>query len=148
MDIFVLSLEEALMHEPPRTTYATRLRSSNISPSDTRFWGRLRNSKRYAHVHEYEFDDLYPDFNQGGKLINPDIAGQIVSDFNNGRRECEDLLVHCFAGKGRSPAVAIALNEIFNLGQSTKRMKQIFPAYNDFVYQSLIKAAKSMPDLS
>ena len=38
----------------------------------------------------------------------------------------------------------MALNDIFQLGEDTNKMKELFPRWNDWVYQLMIHEAKSL----
>ncbi len=107
----------------------------------------LRDSPLFT-ICSYTFDDIdsdqllehYPqtDVNklvERHVLFNKPLAQEILNDFTTKRVNNLDLLIHCTLGASRSPAVAIALNEIFNLGQ--QNLKEQYPAYNHFVYRLL-----------
>jgi len=107
----------------------------------------LPNSPLFT-VCSYTFDDIdldqllehYPktDMDQLARkhvLFDQVIAQKILADFAMKRADTLDLLIHCTLGASRSPAVAVALNEIFGLGQID--LKERYPAYNHFVYRLL-----------
>ena len=136
-----MGIVEAMEHVPQVPTYAIRIQHANPDAFDLRIFGNLNSNPLYRHIHEYRFDDCSPSEVGRGKALEDETAAQIIRDFESGRRNCENLLVHCTRGKNRSPAVAIALNEIFNLGESTENMKQQYPKYTTHTYQTLTRIA-------
>ena len=136
-----MSLWGAIKHEPAKSTYALR-----IFPSEggIKFRKPLKDSSLYKVTHGYVFDDIRPDqfeIRPNLVLFGYDIADKILSDFKVGREGCESLLVHCTQGINRSPAVALALNEIFDLGQNSEVLKNKHPKYTKYVYNTLMKTA-------
>ncbi len=145
MDLLIMGLVDAVMYKPIKPTYAIRIQSGTL-----RYDKPLRESHLYT-LKEYTFDDDNP--RSWGKMgatsvtFNEDIAGRILSDFANEGRTREVLLVHCSRGINRSPAVGIALNEIFTLGQDTDRLKEYYPESNWYVYETLIETARKIKNL-
>lgn len=141
MDLKILGLIEAVTYQPTNPTYAIRISSKELVVLKT----ALQQSNLYTIV-EYFFDDDDPTF--WGKVsddsitIDEIIAGNILSDFEEKGLDKDTLLVHCLGGKNRSPAVGIALNEIYNLGHNTEELKKQFPEANWYVYEMLLKVAK------
>lgn len=72
------------------------------------------------------------------------LAEKILTEFNQHGRNCETLLVHCSRGENRGPAVAVALNEIFNLGHNTSLLKERYPEGRKHVYETLKKVAERL----
>lgn len=139
MDLHILSLHKAVEFKPVKPTYAIRIFPSDMT--DSHF--ELEKSFLYKKVVEYTFDDVSPNlFLEGYMLIDDAIADLIVKDFAEYREKVEALLVHCSRGKNRSPAVAIALNELFGLGYDTEKLKIKFPESNWYFYGKLIEAGK------
>ncbi len=140
MDINIFGLREALEYLPTTTTYAIRIQGATLRHNFS-----LQNSDLYTIV-EYTFDDDHPHL--VGKIspnsitFNEEIADKILRDFKEKGRDKETLLVHCSLGKNRSPAVGIALNEIFTLGQDTKQLKKRFNETNWYIYDLLIQSGK------
>lgn len=55
----------------------------------------------------------------------------------------EHLLVHCSRGKNISPAVAIVLNKIYDLGANDADLREQYREdANWYVYRTLIETAK------
>jgi predicted protein tyrosine phosphatase len=139
MDVIITGLENALGFVPSVPTYAIRIADAAFVFPDT----HLVRSPLYVHVARYWFDDVIPEIRQERDfMFNDEIASRILSDFSARKDECSALLVHCRRGLSRSPAVAMALNDIFGLGQDTDAMKEIYYMFNTFVYKRLIEVAK------
>jgi len=133
-----MGIVDAVGYVPVVPTFAIR-----IFGSDGRFkdYG-LKNSELYR-IHEYTFDDNDPhrEGAPGRIIIDGDIAREIIEDFRNGREGCSDLLVHCSMGEKRSPAVAIALNDIFDLGADKEALRRKYSFYDRGVYDVMMKSA-------
>lgn len=139
--ILVMGIEDASSYVPDNPTYAIRIfLRKKPEALDTLF---QLQSPLYKTIHEYRFNDSFFEGEPTG-CLQPEQAREIITDFRNGYRKCIDLLVHCLRGRNRSPAVAMALNDIFQLGEDTNKMKELFPRWNDWVYQLMIHEAKSL----
>ena len=144
IDLHVMSSDAASVFEPLKKTYAIRIFTPTW-PEDMK--GRLKDSDNYIRVVEYLFDDarspgdmkLFP--KMYSRLFDEDLARKMISDFGHYKPDCESMLVHCQRGKNRSPAVAIAFNEIFQLGHDSEGLKKQYPESNWYVYGVLKKAA-------
>jgi hypothetical protein len=144
MNILIMSYREALQHFPEQATYAIRIGSS-YRVRDRMPFDSLRNSPLYRVVNEYFFDYANPrEVNPGIILFNTEIAEKMLKDFIGGRKKCKELMVHCSYGLNRSPAVAMAFNEIFNLGEDTFRLSKLYPEFDNFVFNSLIENASRL----
>ncbi len=135
-----MSISDAVMHLPERSTYAIRIASPGFN-NLRKF--QLENSPLYVKIVEYVFDDaddLYRP--EGALMFDEDIADRMLEDFEFHKDDCDSLLVHCSKGQNRSPAVAIALNEIFGLGNDTESIRREYPEYNRLVYSLLKRVAK------
>ena len=120
-----------------------RIVAGIINPENFRL-PRLRESPFYTAVHEYIFDDTNSNTLLSGKVIFDDgIAKKILTNFQD-NRHCSALLVHCLVGQSRSPAVAIALNEVFNLGHDPQRMMADYPFFNQEVYKKMLEQAEKL----
>jgi hypothetical protein len=69
-------------------------------------------------------------------------AVKIINDFNNLGAGTEAVLVHCKKGQNRSPAIGIALNEIFNW--EIEGLKENYPDYRRYVYSTMLDAGKEI----
>lgn len=142
MQIHIFGADEAIKHNPIVPTYAIRIWNTHrFMRSAGR--GPLIDSNNYLKIYPYEFDDIdYPEPNK--KCFDDDIAQKMLSDFQQGFTGCEALLVHCTLGQNRSPAVALALNQIFNLGNDSDELYDKFPNLTRTVYVRCLNAAQKM----
>jgi len=140
-----MGLEEARGHSPQRRTYLIRIKGGN--PVTNASFGQLKESKLYV-PHEYIFDDLdnpnYDDEEEEGCgedyiLFKPQIAKRILLDFRRESGGCKELLVHCFNGEGRSPAVGLGLNNLFDLGEDSELFSARYPKLNKLVYSIMLR---------
>lgn len=139
MEILVMAGWDAVKYQPDKKTYAIRIFHSNTAEKNP-----LVESGLYAHVAEYIFDDndTVPfTIVSGPKWLDEETAKKILEDFARHREGIECLLVHCGQGMSRSPAVAMALNKTFGLGQDSLELEKRFPDANIYVYNTLMKAA-------
>lgn len=158
MAITVLPKQIAATYEPKARTKAIRLMDNQ--PEQRKTYPPLKESPLYVSVHEYFFNDENPDERwptdpvardyelrrfllEGKKLFDEDIAMRIMADFEDGQ-DFEDLLIHCSAGISRSPAIAIAMNDIYNLGEDHLRMRTRYNKHSTFVYRIMMETAKKL----
>lgn len=73
-------------------------------------------------------------------LFDDEFANKILDDFEKVKDLVDCVMVHCIEGRNRSPAVGIAMNEIYDWG--IEGLKEKFPSYRRFVYQKMIDVAK------
>jgi hypothetical protein len=156
MDIIILNRRQARLYLPEKKTYAIRINNSYSQPDIP-----LQNSPNYIGSREYFFDDIGQNIGTGiGKIctdtfykmtcwgilnrtpIKEETAKRIINDFLQFGFSAEQLMVHCSKGKGRSPAVALALSDIFHLGLKREIIERDYPRYNRFVYKTILNAAK------
>lgn len=77
----------------------------------------------------------------GGRTLFDDvIAKKILDDYEEVSRDVENIMIHCRLGENRSPAIGIAMNEIYDWKISG--LKERFPSYRRFVYDKMLKVAK------
>ncbi len=143
MNLLIMSIFDAIKYVPSNPTYAIRIESppdpkSNIKSLAVRY--PLHKSDLYTIV-EYNFDDRTPDFGSG-KLFDEEIAQLLLTYFKERGLSKETLLVHCTRGENRSPAVGIALNDIFKLGYDTQELKRQYSDATWYVYDVLLDVAK------
>ena len=137
MDLHILSLSEAVGFQPTKTTYGIRIYASN---SQERY--DLQESQLYTGTHIYVFDDNERLMRAGPVDITEEIADLLIRDFATQKDRTEALMVHCSRGKNRAPAVAIALNEVFDLGHDTLKLKAKHNGYNKLVYKFILRAGQ------
>jgi predicted protein tyrosine phosphatase len=137
MDLHIFGLFDAITFEPVKPTYAIRLISGKCYSEERK---PLFDSTLYRAIRFYQFDDITPRAGRG-ILFTEAMARDILLDFTTQRSGIEALVVHCFFGKNRSPAVAMALNEIYGLGHDTDALKKKYNEANWYVYNLLKKTA-------
>jgi predicted protein tyrosine phosphatase len=142
MELIITGLSRAMLYEPSKPTLAIRIFSSYNGFSDP----DLQKSELYKFTGKYLFDDIWPGFagSKSSVMINEDIATKILTDFNNNYKNCESVLVHCSRGKNRSPAVAIALNQIFKLGYNMDELRKKYSESNWYVADMIIDTARKL----
>jgi hypothetical protein len=102
---------------------------------------------KYRSVHEYLFDETkLMERGLGGIRFNGEIAARILSDFAGSRNGCEQLLVHCFSGEARSPAVARALYERFGLDGKVYVCRRGKSRGGNFACFSPVEMDEGVPD--
>ncbi|MBI3623053.1 hypothetical protein HY212_03160 [Candidatus Pacearchaeota archaeon] len=143
MDISIYGIYDALNFQPSKPTYAIRIKGFTDIELFKKGYPSLKESPNWIRISEYMFEDVQ-DSNRAGNLTN-DLAQRIVKDFKEYKDKCEALFVHCFRGQNRSPAVAMALNDIFNLGVDSKVIRSRFPKATPWVYGVIKKAAGIKP---
>jgi hypothetical protein len=154
MKITILSLKEVQIYQPADSACLIRI------------FGNEESYQEYSHVEGsfvksavYFFDDfdLYLEAQSGTehlkKIIhteNPQIfhknlAVNIISEFDTWKRHesFEELVVHCYLGAGRSPAIALALNEIFQLGCRTQDLIKLYSEYNEYIFDVMVAVGKN-----
>lgn len=137
MDLHIFWSDEASKFLPDKPTYAVRIFMSGLKEMP-----KLQENPHYLAIQEYTFDDNDGMFQVGPLSITPEIAEHIVLDFAKYRDRVSALLVHCSRGRNRSPSVAIALSEIFQLGNDTETLKRNFPHANREVYRAIMQAGE------
>jgi hypothetical protein len=121
---------------------------------------------KYLAVFGYTFSDIdmdqpYPEElkksirgrsgqNKLTRLFTANMAEDIVKNFSKTYKQARGLLTHCHAGASRSPAIAVALVDIFKLkpewqGRRAKRLEGRVAGQdyigNEFVHRLLCEAA-------
>jgi len=68
-------------------------------------YAELKYPEQFKIIRSYVFDDI-SQFTDDNELVsfNDEMAESIITDFDNDGKDCQMLLVHCWAGKSRSPA--------------------------------------------
>lgn len=132
-------------------TVLSRQEVKNYIPRD--------NSAIIRITSQYPFRELKGNFNYSLEMFFDDISELVEDDFDNMsniitkeeafeiivflhkiiKENCEELVVHCDYGKGRSPAVAAAISNILNIEFDINS----YPDINMLVYDTIISANKN-----
>ncbi|MCK5043566.1 hypothetical protein KAR52_01010 [Candidatus Pacearchaeota archaeon] len=73
-------------------------------------------------------------------LFDENNAKKILNDYEQFGKGVDNIIVHCRKGENRSPAVGIAMNEIYDWG--IKGLKEKFPNHRRFVYKKMKDVAE------
>jgi len=148
MDIIVLSAAKALDYRTINPVYAIRIfdwYESCYNPRDKQL-----TLPADSIVVSYKFEEYDRDFyNQqevsghyGERIkklqeraFNNDIAKDLITHFRDNRDGKLELLVHCQAGLERSPSVAQALNDLFELSEDYN----IDRVRKNFIYRTMMR---------
>lgn len=137
MKLHIFDYVGAVEHEPQELTYAIRIGAPRDIPDP------LKPSSLYLCVAQYSFDDTNPGRVERGQILfDEGIASRMIKGFREYQEKCQSLIVHCSAGRNRSPAVAMALNDLFNLGYDTEELMDEYPEYNSYIYALLKQVGK------
>jgi hypothetical protein len=151
MRIQVFNIAQAIKYIPKVRTGVIRIENSKIfgdqycAPLLGMDTGLLRP------VHTYFFDDIdcvkdgYENWSDvvGNRFMDKD-AEDIIKDFRGYKDKIDELVVHCKHGQSRSPAVAIALNELFSLGEDSFILSKEYPFFNEYVYKTMMDVGKKI----
>jgi len=153
MLITVLSLKEVKTYRPTQLSYLIRIFGNEESyHEDPKIEGYFLNHAVYF----FDDVDLYLESNYGKEhlrqiirsehpqLFHKRLALKIISEFDTRNRQSsfDELVVHCYLGAGRSPAVAMALNEIFQLGYQIQDLINRYPEYNQYVFEVMVQTGQ------
>ena len=137
---------------PVVPSYAIRIRGTTYHANQS--FLPMTPSSLWIETDTYIFDDIeyestHTKENELYQSINLDIARDILMNFKQKvldapPRTVEQIVIHCYKGTSRSPAVAIGLETTFSLGWDLPLLEHKFPTYNGFVVVNLEKAAKTL----
>ena len=145
MDLLIMSLLDAVEYEPNKPTGVIRIFSAY--QKGDKIWERpMVDSPLYKHIRTYYFDDVvFLDFVRENEIrFDEGLAKKLLQNFSVDRKDFECLLVHCSRGINRSPAVGIALNEIFCLGQDADELKREYNKFRRYIYETLKDVAQTL----
>ncbi|MBT7705983.1 hypothetical protein HN747_00905 [archaeon] len=141
MKIHILSGEVAEAFIPGRETYCICIGNSCMNETAVNHL----NDLKLCTANVYRFDDTRPNDScrlEGDIIFNDIMARGIWSDFLDNYRVGDDLLVHCSAGLGRSPAIGLAINKHLRLDWDSQRgILQNAPGFNRWVYKTMLEVA-------
>lgn len=156
MDIIIAGHRLAREFKPTGRAYAIR-----IFGSDCRYDADAAEPLKgeYVFIDSVRFDETRKLLQgESGLWFDEWMAQEMIGRFLEYREKCNQLLVHCYAGEERSPAVAKALNDRFELGERVFRLSGYapeiglasveclpskfseFPKYDEYVYSTLMRA--------
>ncbi len=105
-------------------------------------WEKIKNLFDERKENFLNFLETQGHLKNKGRLFDEYLARDILKNFEKFGKEAEGVLIHCTKGKTLSPAIAIAMNEIY--GWKIKGLKEKFPHYRRFVYGIMMDASKNL----
>ncbi len=147
MKLLVKSLQDAIKYIPLDKTYGMRI-SSEYSLDNL---SSLKENPNWIKINSYVFNDVWPGmpeellvWHKRPTYFSKEKAKIILSDFQKYKEQTETLLIQCNEGKHRSTSTIIALNEIFNLGHDTNKLKKQYAGFRPFMYETFLEAGKEL----
>lgn len=138
MDFKIFSEDMAVRYKPTVPTFAIRIFNSYRVG-----WRDLRKTGLYVGETHHFFDDVTPfDTEPGLVLFSDAMALSMLEDIVLLPKGTQALMIHCALGASRSPAVAVALNEVFNYGHD--ELWAQYGNHNIWVREKLIQNAQYM----
>jgi len=154
MDLEILSFEKAMKYIPPKNSYGIRILNSHWEAYNP----DLPSHDHWLKINEYKFDDIWPrnwkEFHGEDELLNiygwnhgrsvlfdENLAKKILDDFEEVKSGVENIMIHCVHGANRSPAVGMAMNDIY--GWEIEGLEKKFPKYRKYVYEVMVGASKT-----
>lgn len=157
LDISVKSARQASEFNPRSRTTLIRILDFHKPTRLQRPYPPLLYESRFAKILSYSFDDLTPRPFQDGsipankkhqyKLFSESDAAKIIMDFSKIKDISDYLIVHCYLGRSRSPAVAAALNHMFSLGIDDSSFMDEDTRANMHVYSTMVQVAREKMSL-
>ncbi|MBT6690176.1 hypothetical protein HN903_03585 [archaeon] len=77
--------------------------------------------------------------------FNEIAAKRILDEFEEVKGDVENVVVHCEKGANRSPAIGIAMNEIYGWG--AEGLKERFPFYRKYIYDVMMRVGEGRDSL-
>jgi hypothetical protein len=146
MDLRITDVIKASRFEPIKPTYGLGIFSSWTTQRDKELY-TLKPSQNWVHIAEYTFDDIWPEIlemesnpSRPYVMFNDGMADMLVREFAEYVSRCEALLVYCSRGINRSPAVAIGLNDAFDLGHDPDELREQYKGSNWYVCSLVAEA--------
>jgi len=170
MKIHILNYDDAREFVPQVPTLAIRIFDPGATGNKHPTWGWDNSpdapfsKELYTDVIESTFSDLYQKYDTdkewkelekgiekdlGGRLFTEEKGKKLLAEFEASYKDAEEIMTHCNAGASRSVAVALALNEIYDLKATwNERVNGFLPGYmkidlwgNMLVHNTLLKLA-------
>lgn len=134
MELLIMSREDARKYEPLK-----KMNVIGILPTCYDSCERIvQDRSEYANITNYCFDTVNCIDNMANlKQIDSALAIKILDDFEWMQEEVPCTLIHCLDGVTLGPAVAKALNDIFDLRNN---MDNNYSFYHKHTYDTLMKA--------
>jgi hypothetical protein len=133
IEILVLSASRAAAYEPSRQEVCISITDPKGEP--------VSLSPKFAGVLRLSFSDIVEPIPLPTHQLFADEHAAAIIAFVDRWRDVERIVVHCVAGLGRSPGVALAIADLH--GWPTRELEERFPMWNRWVRQQLVSAGGS-----
>ncbi len=80
------------------------------------------------------------------ELFDVGTARRMIYDFEMHYRSVDALVVHCAAGVTRSPTYALAMNDLFDLGFNSLKLRRKYGLLSQHMYRTLMDVGSVMVD--
>jgi len=145
--IHVLDVVRAKNFIPDKKTIAIRCMSSkHFKAWESESYGTL-NPELYSGILSLVFDNLTPEAISKDRraykrftLFGKKQANNICRFLDRHKGNFEDIMVHCYGGKDRSPAVGAVIGDYFNLEYNLGILERDFAGINSHVYNTLLQS--------
>lgn len=144
MELIICGEVEAHDYKPLKPTLAFRIFLPSVLGNYLR--EKPLEGENYVGQYKYYFDDIWPGswgINKDSVMFDETLASQMLDDFEKHKSNIETFLIHCGRGINRSPAVAIAFNDIYKLGYDSKKLEEKYSEANWYVCNLLNRFAKT-----
>ncbi len=78
------------------------------------------------------------------ELFDVGTARRMIYDFEKYYRSVDALVVHCAVGATRSPTYALAMNDLFDLGFDSLRLRTKYRLLSQHMYRTLMDVGSTM----
>jgi predicted protein tyrosine phosphatase len=133
IEILVLSAVRAAAYEPSRREVCISITDPKSEP--------VPLSPKFADVLRLSFSDIVESIPLSTHQLFEDEHAAAIITFVDRWRDVERIVVHCVAGLGRSPGVALAIADL--QGWPTGELERRFPMWNRWVRDRLVSAGRS-----
>ena len=153
MTFHIMGWRQALSFVPQKPTLAIRILDPETTSDNSKNRSqRLQISPRYLAIYSFQFNDIDPrhflQFAPRERTIYEQLypepftrkqAADIIAIYPRFSRTYQtmDVLIHCHLGESRSPAVGLALAERYGLLDEAFRLREEYPIYNRYVYDTM-----------
>lgn len=125
MKIKIFSKHSIRNYEPEGKSFCIRISSHELYP--------LKFENKYEEISSFSFDDV--EF-ENDYSITEDEAFELLEFAKKAiTSNADELIIHCDYGQRRSPAVGIAISEMFQ--GSDNGLRLLYPNYNRLVLSKL-----------
>jgi predicted protein tyrosine phosphatase len=132
-ELVVLSMSRATAYEPSRHEVCISITDPHSEP--------VQLSPKFADVLRLSFSDIIEPIPLPSHRLFAQEHATAILEFIGRWPNVERIVVHCVAGLSRSPAVALAIADLYE--RPTGELERQFPMWNTWVRQQLLEAGRT-----